>query len=98
MINNIKKTISYARRNGVGNAVVAAMERIRNQREENYTYTEPSEEELEKQRKWYRALLNNAEKSRMLPLISILVPCYNTDREFFRAMIESVQSQTYGKF
>ena len=98
MINNIKKTISYARRNGVGNAVVAAMERIRNQREENYTYTEPSEEELEKQRKWYRALLNNAEKSRMLPLISILVPCYNTDREFFRAMIESVQSQTYGKW
>ena len=98
MINNIKKTISYAKRNGVGNAVVAAMERLRNQREENYTYSEPSEEELEKQRKWYRALLNNAEKSRMLPLISILVPCYNTNRDYFKAMIESVQSQTYGKW
>ncbi|SEM49442.1 Glycosyltransferase involved in cell wall bisynthesis [Butyrivibrio sp. ob235] len=98
MINNIRKTISYARRNGVGSAVVAAMERLRNQRDENYLYKEPTEEELEKQRKWYRALLNNAEKSRMLPLISILVPCYNTDREFFKEMIESVKNQTYGKW
>ncbi|WP_049945660.1 glycosyltransferase [Butyrivibrio sp. LC3010] len=98
MINNIKKTIAYARRNGVGNTVVAAMERLRDQRTESYDFVPVSEEKLEKQRKWYRALLNNAGKSKMLPLISILVPCFNTDRRFLREMIESVQNQTYGKW
>ncbi len=98
MINSIKKTIAYARRNGIGNTAVAVMERLRDQRSDNYTYVPPTEEELEKQRKWYRSLLNNADKSKMLPLISILVPCYNTDREFLKMMIESVQNQTYGKW
>ncbi len=98
MINSIKKTISYARRNGIGNTAVAVMERLRDQRSDNYIYEPPTEEELEKQRKWYRSLLNNADKSKMLPLISILVPCYNTDREFLKMMIESVQNQTYGKW
>ena len=98
MINNIKKTILYARRNGISNTAVAVMERLRDQRNDNYSYVPPTEEELEKQRKWYRSLLNNADKSKMLPLISILVPCYNTDREFFKKMIESVKNQTYGKW
>ncbi|WP_408070095.1 glycosyltransferase family 2 protein [Butyrivibrio sp. JL13D10] len=98
MINSIKKTISYARRNGIGNAAVAVMERLKDQRNDNYSYVPPTEEELEKQRRWYRSLLNSADKSKMLPLISILVPCYNTDREFLKMMIESVKMQTYGKW
>ena len=98
MLNNIKKTIAYARRNGITDAVMAAAERIHDQRADNYTYEPPAEEELEKQRKWYRALLNDAKKSKMLPLISIIVPCYNTDKEFLKAMIDSVIGQTYGKW
>ncbi len=85
-------------RNGVGNTITAARERLRDQRAENYTFIPVSEDELEKQRKWYRALLNDANKSKMLPLISILVPCFNTDRRFLSEMIESVKKQTYGKW
>lgn len=49
----------------------------------------PSEEEQAKQRK------------RSFPrdiLFSILVPLYNTPEEYLRAMIESVQNQTYGRW
>ncbi len=98
MLNNIKKTIAYARRNGVADAVAAAAERIHDQRAENYTYIPVSEEDLEKQRKWYRSLLNDPSKSKMLPHISILVPCYNTNRKFFKEMVDSVRNQTYGKW
>ncbi len=98
MLNNIKKTIAYARRNGVTEAVTAAAERIRDQRADNYVYTPVPEEDLEKQRKWYRSLLNDASKSKKLPFISILVPCYNTDRNFLTEMIDSVRKQTYGKW
>ena len=98
MLNNIKKTIAYARRNGISGAVVAAAERLHDQRAENYRYIPPTEEELEKQRKWYRSLLNDTSKSKKLPFISILVPCYNTDPVFLREMIDSVRGQTYGKW
>ena len=98
MFNNIKKTISYARRNGISGAVVAAAERIHDQRADNYTFEPVSEEELERQRKWYRSILNDSSKSVKLPLISILVPCYNTDKRFLCDMIESVRNQTYGKW
>ncbi len=49
----------------------------------------PSEEEGEKQR--------NTKFDKM-PLISILVPLYNTPEKFLREMIESVLVQTYGNF
>ena len=48
MLNNIKKTIAYARRNGISGAVVAAAERLHDQRAENYRYIPPTEEELER--------------------------------------------------
>ncbi|MBE5859962.1 MAG: glycosyltransferase [Butyrivibrio sp.] len=98
MLNNIKKTIAYARRNGVSDAIVATAERLRDRRNDNYTYVPPTEEELTKQLKWYRALLNDPAKSKMLPFISILVPCYNTDKHFLKDMIDSVKNQTYGKW
>ncbi len=98
MLNNIKKTIAYAKRNGVYNSVVAAAERIHDQMGDNYEFVPASEEQLEKQRKWYRSILNDASKSKKLPFISIIVPCYNTDKAFFTEMIESVRNQTYGKW
>ena len=49
----------------------------------------PNEEEGEKQR--------NTKFDKM-PLISILVPLYNTPEKFLREMIESVLVQTYGNF
>ncbi len=98
MLNNIKKTIAYVKRNGVPSTVVAAAERIRDQRADNYEFVPASEENLEKQRRWYRSLLNDPAKSKKLPYISILVPCYSTNRAFLRKMIESVRDQTYGKW
>ncbi|MBE5844875.1 MAG: glycosyltransferase [Butyrivibrio sp.] len=98
MLNNIKKTIAYARRNGVSSAIIAAAERIHDQTSDNYEFVPTSEEHLEKQSKWYRSILNDSGKSKKLPYISILVPCYNTDKDFFKEMVDSVRNQTYGKW
>ncbi len=98
MLNNIKKTIAYARRNGVSSAIVAAAERIHDQTSDNYEFVPATEEQLEKQRKWYRSILNDINKSSKLPFISILVPCYNTDKAFLKELIDSVRNQTYGKW
>lgn len=90
---NIKKGISYIRENGLDG--IASRVRYKMQGpglayngwyKENH---EPSEEELERQRMTvfsYR------------PLISILVPIYETPERYLRDMIESVINQTYGNW
>ena len=47
----------------------------------------PSEEELQRQRQ---------KKWDYEPLISIVVPAYETDRTFLRQLLDSVLCQTYG--
>ena len=63
--------------------------------EENQNYqkwiknNEPDEEELEKQRNT---------KFEYMPKISIVVPMYNTPENYFRELLESVQTQTYSNW
>lgn len=86
--NGIKKTFRYAKRNGWSNAFYAALERLAQQKK-RYFYEPPSEEVLAAQRTriWEKA-----------PKISILVPAYETKEEFLRALLESVQAQTYSNW
>lgn len=85
-ISNWKKTYYYLKKNGVGAAYMAALERLEQSKEESYTYIAPSKEELNAQ----KTLAKNGEI-----LFSILVPVYKTPEKYFREMIESVLAQSY---
>ena len=88
---NIKRGISYIKRNGLINGYYKAMERIARDREES-GYTQqfyakaPSDEVLRAQR---------SEKFSSPYLISILIPAYETDPKLFRQTIKSVYDQSY---
>ncbi len=90
---NIKKGISYIRENGLDG--IASRVRYKMQGPGlayNGWFWEkhaPKEEELERQR-----LTSFAYR----PLISILVPIYETPERYLRDMIESVINQTYGNW
>lgn len=93
MLGSIKKTIAYAKRNGVSAAYYAVRERLEDQKKE-YSYEQVSSEELSKQ----KIEMDKVTKQERAPLFSILVPCYNTNPDFFIQMIESVKTQTYTKW
>ncbi|MGN0376593.1 MAG: glycosyltransferase [Suilimivivens sp.] len=86
---NIRKTIHYLKKNGFKQAYYAAKERIYEERAEDYTYTEPTEEELTRQR---------ADGKHFRIKFSILVPLYETKEEYLKDMVDSVLNQTYGNF
>lgn len=83
---NLKKTYYYLKKNGVRAAVSAVKERMSGGQFNNYSYESPSEKELDRQRQY---LFNNS------ITFSILVPAYNTAREYLLALLQSVQAQTY---
>ena len=85
---NLKKTIDYLRRNGVGSTLCAVRERLQGEGEA-YAYQPPSPKELERQRtrRW-------EEKVRF----TVLVPAYRTPEPYFRQMVRSVLDQTYPCF
>ncbi len=86
---NIKKGLRYLKHYGPKGFYARLLERFE-EREVGYQewYKEhcPKEEELEKQRK---------RKWKEAPLISVLVPAYETPEQFLQEMIASVQKQTY---
>lgn len=88
-MSNFSKTIRYLKRNGFKNTYYAVMERL-SQRGVPYQYAEIDEDTEREQRIKYR--------NDMPVLYSILVPVYETPREYLKAMIDSCLSQTYGKF
>lgn len=85
----INKTILYFKRNGIKNTAYAVIERLQEKKKNPYVFTEESEEELERQRE---ARFNHK------PLISVLVPCYETKPVFLEDLILSLQDQTYTNF
>ena len=85
---DLSKAIRYAKRNGLREMYYAAGERLRQRRSAPYGYEEPSWGILEEQRRDAKQWENG-------PLFSILVPSYLPKAEFLRAMMESVQAQTY---
>jgi len=88
-VSNIKKTISYLKKNGLKQTYYAAKERTVQEIKENYTYQAPTDE----------ALLNQRVKSKeMVCKFSIVVPVYNPRTEFFCEMVESVLAQSYPYF
>ena len=82
---DLKKTSAYLKKNGLPDTVNAVRERFYVRRQK-YSYDEPSEDILEKQR--------NTEFKNPLK-ISIVVPAYETDELFLEDMILSVMEQTY---
>ncbi len=83
---NLNKTINYMKRNGVKKAVGMAYERLTAHYDMYYFYEPPTEEELERQR---------GTVFEKMPLISIVVPAYETREEFLTALIDSVTAQSY---
>lgn len=83
---NIGKTINYMKRNGIIKAVGTVYERLTARYDADYFYEAPGAEELERQRN---------EKFESMPLISIVVPAYETREEFLSALIDSVTAQSY---
>lgn len=86
---NLKKTIRYLKRNGLRQAFFAARERICSEKADDYVYRAPSEEEL---------LRQMADGRKFSVKFSILVPAYETEEDYLRAMVDSVLNQSYGNF
>jgi len=89
IMGNIGKAIMYFKRNGIKNTAYAVLERLQEKKKTAYTYMEPDEDELQKQREAHFAFE---------PLISVLVPCYETKPVFLEDLVLSLQDQTYTKF
>lgn len=83
---NIKKTINYSKKNGYAEAVVAAWERVTAKYYADYDYRAPSQDTLARQR---------ADKSILDLKFSVLVPAYETQEVYVRALIDSCIGQTY---
>ena len=92
--NAAKKTIAYAKRNGLKPAFFAALERISNNFNEKYTYNNLSEAVLAEQKQEYKSLAETGGAVRF----SIVVPLFNTPENYLRQMIDSVINQTYGNW
>ncbi|MCR5155103.1 MAG: glycosyltransferase [Butyrivibrio sp.] len=92
--NAVRKTIAYAKRNGVRAAFFAALERVHDNAASGYEYRPLSGEVLEEQKREYKVL---AEKDNLVRF-SVVVPLYNTPEQYLREMIESVIAQTYGNW
>ncbi len=85
-IHNLRKTISYLKRNGLRETLVTIREHLPRLSRENYRYDYPTESSLEQQRRrnWEQPVT-----------FSVVVPAYHTPERYFREMIESVLAQTY---
>ena len=85
---NVQKTVDYLHRNGFKNTCYAIGERLMQKRQDAYRWEWPAQGELERQRQLCSGLQSAA-------LISIVVPCYRTQKQHLLEMIESVRAQTY---
>lgn len=89
LVQNIRKTMNYSRKNGYGEAAVAAWERVTAKYCADYDYRAPDQDTLERQR---------ADQSVSDLKFSILVPAYETQRVYMSALIDSCIAQTYGNW
>ena len=86
IVQNVKKTINYGRKNGYREAFCAAWERVTAKYYADYTYRAPSQEVLAAQR------ADNMVKG---VKISIAVPAFETKPEYLRTLIDSCLAQSY---
>ncbi len=105
---DIGKTLRYAGRNGVIDTYYAARERIKEKVADlKVSEDTVSEDELARQRRISarlsagetpEAVFGVSTALREAPLISLLVPAYETPEPFLLALMMSVFSQTYGNW
>lgn len=89
MNSNMYKTINYIKRNGVAKTFWAIAERLGENKTMTYEFKPISEEER----------LTQIEKSLdYTTSFSLLVPAYETDPTYMKALIDSVMGQTYTKW
>ena len=90
-----QKGIHYLKEHGVAGFAKKLMKKAEEYKNRPYPYTRwypkhmPSQAELEKQR---------GQSFAYDPLISIVIPLYNTPQQYLKELLDSVQAQTYGKF
>lgn len=89
LVQNIKKTINYSRKNGYKEAFCAAWERVTAKYYADYTYNSPLKEVLEAQRR---------DKNIIDIKFSIIVPAYETQKNYLTALIDSCVGQTYSNW
>ncbi len=87
---NLKKTLYYLKRNGIGDTWYALKERLARRHEMPYAYDPVPAERLAAQREWSERL---GERERIL--FSIVVPAYRTPEKYLSEMILSVLMQSY---
>ena len=85
---NLKKSIYYLKRNGLGKTVNAVRERLDRSREPLYHWSPLSEAERKRQKEYVQTGFSNV-------CFSIVVPTYHTPEPYLRDMITSVINQTY---
>lgn len=86
--NNMRKAYNYMKKNGLKETIFASMERLQEE-SKPYVYADIDEETREEQRK---------ARFEVRTRFSIVVPTYETNEAFARAMIQSVLDQTYPTF
>lgn len=85
---NLKKTIYYLKRNGLGKTVDAVRERLDRSGDSTYHWRPLSEEERKRQKEHAQAGFSDV-------CFSVVVPTYRTPEPYLKAMITSVIKQTY---
>ncbi len=101
----IQKTVNYAKRNGVKAAFYAVMERVDHKHTDAMTRKSASYVGC---REWSGSLSQEelakameAQRNHQFayePLVSIVVPTYETDAKFLTELLESVKGQTYSNW
>ena len=87
IVRNISKTVNYGKKNGYMEAAFAAWERLTANYYKNYTYVEPEAYILEEQRKGQEPIK-----------FSIIVPAFETPKQYMEALIDCCLAQTYSNF
>lgn len=101
----VKKTLAYAKRNGVRAAFLAAVERVDKKHRDRMSVLAAT---YEGSREWSEAVddeklqqeKENQRKAHFAyePLISIVVPAYETGEQFLKELLLSVKEQTYANW
>lgn len=86
IVQNVRKTINYGKKNGYKEALCAAWERVTARYYADYRYIMPDEDELTRQR---------ADKNVKGIKLSIAVPAFETKPEYMRALIDCCLGQSY---
>lgn len=92
LLQNMRKTYYFLKRNGLRQTYYAVWERL-TKRRTSYYYEAPDVAELKRQREEFEG-----QDASRYPLLSVVVPLFETREVFLRELLTSVLSQTYPFF